>query len=493
MSRAYIITNILPVFVGLALIASWWLSLMVLVNTPLIDLTPPKIAVLVGGAIATAAAGRRLFALASDRLLIVFAAFIAWFPLAALLRPSSADIKTSVGYAVFCGLAAVVAYTAARFSPVRASQLLAITVVAALVISFLAAAVERATYPLPGQADPLEWIWSIFRPRAGLDDPRLGYIDPPPLHSPTGEPGVVRATGLFVQTNYLAFFCVLAVPLAMAIFLIAARDGRRLTAVGAGVLVAIAVLTAYWTYARVGIAAVIVVAVATVTVEWFVARARSASRLSWASLRPTLLALAIVGAVIGASFGLDGVGAARLTGGTLGEGGSSDGRADPVAESANRSADIRLELQMTAAELVLSGSRELTIGPGLAFYETAVHDPSSPSHIPAARGIRDPNSLWLTVALAGGIVAVALLALLVGSLVLALVRVRRHTDNPWTRAAIIWLLAWLPVWASVQALGTNPFNTSESIIFGTLVGSIAGLGAALRPDRDINLRHAHEA
>jgi hypothetical protein len=117
----------------------------------------------------------------------------------------------------------------------------------------------------------------------------------------------------------------------------------------------------------------------------------------------------------------------------------------------------------------------MLIGPGLATYETAIHDPASLRHLPAAFGIRDPNSLWLTVSLAGGVPGLLLLALLVGYLMVRLARAIRRPDDGWPRLAVLWLAAWLPVWAVIQFLGTNPFNTSESIIFGTLVGSMVGL------------------
>lgn len=471
----------------MALVASWWLSLIVLLDTPLLDLTPPKIVVLAGGAVLLLARPWRGLSWADVRAALPIAAFIGWFALAAVLRGTLDDVKTAGAYVVFAGLAAAVAYFATRFDASRASRILALVVLGAVVVAFGAALLERLTYPPPGQPDPLEWLWSFFRPRSGFADPRLGYIEPPPLHSPTGEPGLIRATGFFVQTNYQAFFAVLAVPLAVVVFVDALRTRRRGRAAIAAALLTAALLAAFWTYARVGMLAVAIVAVAALAVDWFAA---ARGRRPRAGFRPTLAGLAIVVAVMGGALLSDGVGLSRLTGTTLGETPAGEEPApgtppESVAESAARSAEIRLELQRTALEMVSAGAREAILGPGLAAYETAVHDPASRRRIPEAVGIRDPNSLWLTVGLAGGLIGVLLLVLLLAVVGVRLLRRLRRapaaaTEGRWPRLAVLWLAAWLPVWATVQIFGTNPFNTGESIIFGTLVGTGMGLTEALR-------------
>jgi hypothetical protein len=483
----------LPWLVAGALIASWWLSLMILLDTPLMDFTPPKIVVLVGGATLLAARPWRGLQLRDWLVMVPVGAYLAWFPLAALLRGTTEDLKTAAAYLVFCGLAAVIAFAAFHLAPRRAARILVIVVLGAVVVSFFAAALERATYPLPEQSDSLAWLWSIFRPQTGLDDPRLGPIPAPPLHAPTGEPGVVRATGFFVQTNYLAFFAVLAVPLLVVLLVLAVRQRRRLGALLAALALVAALTSAYWTYARVGIVAVIAVALAALLAEWSAASERPTLRPSLAQLRPTLLGLVVVVTVMAGLFLVDGVGLNRLIGTGLGDtppaGTTSPGESpDAVAEStwraespeavagsAARSATIRLELQRTAVDMLVEDPRALLLGPGLAAYETAVHDPASPRRIPDAFAIRDPNSMWLTVALAGGLIGVLLAATVLGYLMLRLVREVLRSRDGWPRVTVVWMAAWLPVWALVQFLGTNPFNTSEAIIFGTLVGTIAGL------------------
>ena len=481
----------LPLFVGLALIASWWLSLIVLLDTPWLDLTPPKVAVLAGGAVLLVARPWHGLSWRDIGAGLPVVAFLGWFPLAALLRGTIEDFKTAAAYAVFAGLAAAAAYFAARFERQRAARVVALVVLGAIVVAFAASVLERLTYPPPGQADPLEWLWSFFRPRTGFDDPRLGYIEPPPLHSPTGEPGVIRATGFFVQTNYQAFFAVLAVPLAIVVLTDALRTRRSLRAALAAALVAAGLLTAFWTYARVGLLAIGAVAVAALVVDWLAvwARRRPAAR---SSLRPTVAGLALVVLVLGGSLLGDGVGLSRLTGTTLGDSPSAEEPlpGDPpesVAERAARSAEIRFKLQRTAFEMITSDPRAALVGPGLAAYETAVHHPASPRRIPEAVGIRDPNSLWLTITLAGGVMGLGLLIVLLGVLGVRLWRTLRRparyepATTAWPRLVVLWLAAWLPVWAIVQVFGTNPFNTAESIIFGTLVGTGLGLTAKLPP------------
>lgn len=478
----------LPLISGLGLLASWWLSLIILLDSPLIDLTPPKIVVLVSAVVLLVAQPWRGRGFRYWLPLFPLALFLGWFSVAALLRQTPVDLKTPLAYLVFCGAAAVVAYGAAILAPGRTARVLIVIVLGGLAVSFAAAALERATYPLPTESDPLGWLWSIFRPQAGLNDPRLGFIEAPPLHSGTGEPGVVRATAFFVQTNFLAFFCVLAVPLAAVLFVTNVRAGRRAPALLSGLALGLALVTAYWTYARVGLVAVLATLLAALVVEWLAAPERRRLRPSLAQLGPSLAGLGLAILVASGAVLTDDVGLLRLAGSTLGEEVVlTDGTLITPTEieaRAARSAQIRFELQRTAVEMLAQAPGTVVLGPGLAAYETAVHDPASPRHLPAAIGIRDPNSMWLTVALAGGIVGVGLLIVLLGSLLVRLWRAVVRPSVGWSHLAVVWLAAWLPVWAAVQALGTNPFNTGEAIIFGTMVGFICGITAERSGDVD---------
>src|SRR5687768_18051904 len=125
----------LPVIVGLALIASWWLSLIVLLDTPWLDLTPPKVAVLAGGAVLVLARPWRGLSWRDVRAGLPVVAFLGWFPLAALLRGTIEDFKTAAAYAVFAGLAAAAAYFAARFERGRAARVVALVVLGAIVVA----------------------------------------------------------------------------------------------------------------------------------------------------------------------------------------------------------------------------------------------------------------------------------------------------------------------------------------------------------------------
>jgi hypothetical protein len=485
--------RLVPPIAGLSLLASWWLSLIVLIDSPLLDLTPPKIVVLVGAVVLLVARPWRGHGLRYWLPLVPLALYLGWFSAAAVIRLTPVDLKTTLAYLVFCGAAAAVAYGAAMLAPGRTARVVIVVVLAALAVSFAAAALERATYPLPNESDPLAWLWSIFRPQAGLDDPRLGFIEAPPLHSGTGEPGVVRATAFFVQTNFLAFFCVLAVPLAVVMFVTYLRAGRRTPAMLSGLALAAALVTAYWTYARVGLVAVLATIAAALAVEWLAAPERRRLRPSMSQLAPSLAGLGLAFVVASGAVVTDDVGLIRLAGSTLGEEpGVTDGAPTPgdIESRAARSAQIRFELQRTAVEMLTQAPGTFVAGTGMAAYETAVHDPASPRHIPEAVGIRDPNSMWLTVALAGGIVGVGLLIVLLGSLLLRLFR----PLSGWRRLAVLWLAAWLPVWAAVQALGTNPFNTGEAIIFGTVVGLICGITAdKAGVERTVDLDQSQDA
>ncbi len=110
-----------------------------------------------------------------------------------------------------------------------------------------------------------------------------------------------------------------------------------------------------------------------------------------------------------------------------------------------------------------------------------MHDPASPDLIPDAAKINDPNSLWLTAGLAGGLPAILLLLAVLGVAWLRLIRAFRDARSVWHGAALLWLAAWIPVWALVQFVGTNPLALAEAVILGTLLGLAAGLSGRRPP------------
>jgi hypothetical protein len=117
----------------------------------------------------------------------------------------------------------------------------------------------------------------------------------------------------------------------------------------------------------------------------------------------------------------------------------------------------------------------------MSLFDVAIHDPASPDLIPEAARFNDPNSLWLTVGLAGGLPAILLLVAVLGVTWLRLIRSFRDALSVWHGAALLWLAAWIPVWALVQFVGTNPLTMAEAVILGTMLGLAAGLSGHGRP------------
>ncbi len=467
--------DVLAVVVVVGLPVAWWLSLLLLVQTSVVDLTPPKLLAVLGLGLALLARPWRLVSRADALSLGLFAAYAGWFILASALRATAADVKLTAGYALFLGAPMLGAYVATRVAPRRTSILLVGTVLIALGLSLVGVIIERYTYPGLDQADPLAALWSFFRPQNGMEDAVLGTLAPPPLHFPTGDPMIPRVAAWFAHVNYLAFFAVLAGTLGAVLMLWGIRRADRVMSVVGGIAVAAASLITAWTYSRVGLVGLPIGIVAVVVVE-LVGRGRPTRPVRWAALASPAV---VVGLVLAATLLVDQVGLRRLVqdvdlstpGRTPGE------RAAAIEASAERSTALRLSMQRTAVAMILESPASVVIGPGQRAYETAVHSPGNPRYVADAVGVRDPNSLWLSVALSGGIVGVILLIAALTVVALRLWRVIRSRSETPSNLVVTWLAAWLVTWAGMQFFGTYPFATAEAAILGTLVGVMIGLSS----------------
>ncbi len=244
-------------------------------------------------------------------------------------------------------------------------------------------------------------------------------------------------------------------------------------------MVLVSLLT-YWTYSRAGLLGLVAAVGMTVVID-VVWRLRIRSRSLRKELVPGLLTAGLLVLTLGATVLADDLGARRLAATDLPDPIVSDVPFEPGVEgAASRSGQTRVRLQTVALEAITESPASLVLGTGMSRFDVAVHDPDSPGHIPDAARINDPNSLWLTVGLAGGLPAILLLATLLGVTWLRLLRSFRGARSVWHGAALLWLAAWIPVWALVQLVGTNPLALAEAVIFGTMVGLAAGLAGRSR-------------
>lgn len=466
----------LPVLVVLALPLAWWLSLILVADTAALDLTPPKILVFV--MLAVLLASRPSLAIPrADRLILgLLAAYCAWLIITAVLRGSTADVRMTIAYALYLGVPVVAAYVAARRAPHRVSRILIGVFLVALAVTFAGVILERLTYPGLGQPDPLAAIWQFVRPQTALVDAVRGTLIPPPLHFPSGDPAVPRASSWFAHVNYLAFFGVLTAGLTATLVLVGLRLRRhRWTLVAASGLVASTVMV-LWTYSRVGLVGLFGVVGAVAIVDAVAHWGRRPSRaLGLAWIATGLLVLLTVGVTLG----VDQIGLRRFSS-TVGPppAPTTPGEATAAIEaSASRSSAIRLAMQAAAVDLILDSPRTIMLGPGQAVFELAIHDTSSPLHVEDSAGFRDSNSLWLTLAVAGGLPAALLMAVILGLVSLRSLRLTRTGRGGFPGVVVWWLAAWLPVWGVMQFFGTFPFVASEAIILGTMLGTAIGLAS----------------
>ena len=468
---------VLPSIVLLLLLAAWWLSLVVVIDTSIVNLTPPKIIALVAIPILLIARFRQLIARSDLPIIVLLVGYVTWLLVAAVLRGSAYDVKLTGGYAVFFGAAASLAYASGRARPRVAARGLIIAVVVALAVTLLGAILERFTYPGPEGEDPVGFIWEFVRPQEGLAADPESSAGRQPLHFASGDLSIPRVASWFAHANYLAFFAFLAAALCGTLMLVWLRASMRGPAIlAASGLVACAVISA-WTYSRAGLLGLLGVVVAVPLVDMIATRApwRVASAVARAA------PLAIVLVTLGASLVFDEVGLRRfspiVTDPPAAEAPEAQGAPEEpsIEVSAARSSQLRIVLQATALRMVVEDPTSSVLGPGMAAFDAAIHDPASTYYVRGAEGIVDPNSLWLTAALAGGVVALIALAIAVVAIEIRLLRAVRTQLNgpsPWT---VRWLAAWLPTWALVQFVGTNPFNPSEAMILGAILGMAVGL------------------
>lgn len=458
-------------------VAAWWFPQNVLVRTPWADITPIEVTVALGALLLLAGRAWRLVRRADLPWLLLFAAYLSWFPVAAALRGGGADLKPAVVYLLFAGTAAAVGFAAMRASGGAGRRGLVAFLLVALGLAFAGALLERISYPAPGDADVLADFWRLFRPPNVTEHPRLGQVGPPPLHFRLGAEGDIRATGLFFHTNYMAFFGILLAPLVTAASLRGWHAGdRRLVLAGLAGMVLVSLLT-YWTYSRAGLLGIIATVSMTVLID-VVWRLRIRSRSLRHELLPGAITAGLLVLTLGVTVLADDLGARRLAATDLPDPITSETPFDPSVEGgASRAGQTRVRLQVVALKEITDSPRSLILGVGMSRFDAAVHDPASPDLIPDAARINDPNSLWLTVGLSGGVPAMLLLVAVMGLAWLRLIHAFRGALDVWHATALLWLAAWLPVWALLQFAGTNPLTPAESVILGTLLGLAAGLSA----------------
>ncbi len=459
------------------LIAAWWFPQNVLLRTPFADITPIEVVVVVGAILLLTSRSWRLLRRVDLPWLLPLAAYLAWFPVAAVLRGGGPDLKPGVVYLLVASVTSALAFAAIRARPRMSPRALVVFLSIVLVVAFAAAVLERVTYPGATGADPLADFWRWFRPANIFEHPRLGQLGPPPLHFRLGE-DAIRATGFFFHTNYMAFFGILLAPFVTAVALRGWHAGHRGLILGGLAGMVLVTLLTYWTYSRAGLLGLVAGVAATVVID-VVWRLRHRSRTLRHELLPGALTAGLLVLTLGTTVLADDLGARRLAATDLPDPIISDAPFEPGVEgSASRAAQTRVRLQIVAFQEVTHSPRSLILGPGLSRFDIAVHDPASPVRIPEAARINDPNSLWLTVGLAGGVPAMLLLAAVLGVAWLRLMRSLRDARSVWHGAALLWMAAWIPVWALAQLVGTNPFALAETVILGTLLGLAAGLSGA---------------
>jgi hypothetical protein len=459
--------DVLPVMTVAILLAAWWFSLNVVLASALIDLTPPKLLILASLPVLLLGRFWRLLVDSDGPLIALISGYLGWLAVAAILRASIADLRLTGAYLVFLGGACLLAYSASRAQPSRAAIALLAGILGGLVISFVGVLLERFTYPGLGASDSLAPLWSLFRPQTAPAMDSIVSVQVPPLHFSSGDPSVPRAASWFAHVNYLAFFVILAAAMSAAALIDAARAISGRWMIFAGLSLAACAVSMAWTYARAGLIGLVALIAAVTVVDVI----RQRGRWSRTDVVARTLPIGVVAITLSFTLLFDEVGLRRFGSSVDAVNTTPTEGSAAVERQAARSAGLRIEMQATALDLILDDPKSLLVGPGQQAYELAIHDPMSPRHISGAAGIRDPNSLWLSLAISGGILGPLLLAGIVAWISIRLLLATRRAAARPRRVLLAGLAAWLPTWACLQFVGTYPFNTSEAIILGTLLGT----------------------
>jgi hypothetical protein len=465
------LSTLLPWFAVALLPLAWWASQQLLLDTSVLDLTILKVGIL-GTGIVCALTWPWPRLTRSDLVGLSIAIYVGWLGLAALLRGSGADLKLAAGYAVYFGVTLVATWVAARRTPELMARLLIGLMIVAVVLSVAGALLERVTYPAPGQVDQLRPLWEWFRPQAPYTDPVMGVIQAQPIHFPSGDALIPRLASWFPHPNLLAFFLILATPLLSHLLIQDVLRRRWLRAIVTAAGLAAVTITVLWTYSRTGLVGVFLAAAAAATVALLITRPRT--RRAWgAALLPAVIVIGI-GATVTLT---DQIGIRRLN--SLADVVTSPdvtpGQGQTVEESAARATSIRLRMQSNALEMILASPADAIVGPGQRRFEEAIHEPTSDRYIAEAAGIRDPNSLWLTVGISGGLVGIAALAAVLILIELGLFRQLSRDPTGPLGVVMAWFATWIPIYAVTQLFGPFPFSTSEAAILATVLGTSLGL------------------
>lgn len=468
---------LLPLALGVGLLAAWF-ARTVTIETFLLDLTLPKLALIASVPLLIIARPWQLVRRVDLLPLALLAAFCGWLVVAGVIRGDWLDLKRTLGALAFGGLVLALAWTGMRARDDLGSRMLAAFIAVFAVISFAGAALELLTVSY-GSPDPLRPLWEIFRPQRTVVDERLGTTFPPLLLHIFGEDRLLRVAGFSWHANILALSMIVPAAFSAVLVWLSLRARRTRLALGATVLLAMATAIVVWTHSRSGLVGLVGVVLA-VTVLSVVADRGARRRL------PALAPLLVGGALLLGLLVLDSAGLQRIFGSIVRT--PSSGPVTTTVEEAGELTDLRVEMVRAGVILLTDSPISLVIGPGLGTYTSAVHDPGSQLYIELAYGTPDPGSYWLSVALAGGIPAVLLV---LGAFAVIWWRVvqrwRDQRDRPdgeagqriWYPVHLGWLIVAIPVWVVVQNIGGQPLEVPEAIPLGMLLAT--GLAFMARP------------
>ncbi|HYI22214.1 MAG TPA: O-antigen ligase family protein [Candidatus Limnocylindrales bacterium] len=456
---------------GICFVLAAWFSHTFVLETAVLDLTIPKVALLGTAVVLLLARPWRLVQRVDIATFALLGLLAGWLLLVGLLRGDMLDVRRTAGALLFGTLALGVTWAALRTRPIRGARALAWFIFGFTVVSFGAAAVELATYRI-GQPDPLAWLWEIFRPQRVVFDERFGVTYPPlQLHWYSGDM-LLRVSGFSWHANILALSMLAPAAFGSMCVAFSIRVGRRRLAIVGLLTLALATAAIIWTHSRAGLIGLAGVVVVTAI---FLLVADRSRRRALVVATPLIAGVLLIGTFVA----LDRAGLERLAG-TIQDPGKGQQEVPTPAQDASDLADVRWRMVSAAARLISESPTTLLIGPGLGAYTNAVNDVEGPLYIVEAYNVPDPSSFWVTMSLAGGLTATALI---LGAIALAWWRlVQRWRDGPnegvsWYRIHLGWLIVGLPVWVAVQNAGGSPLEVPEAIPFGALLGVAIAFGA----------------